>query len=664
MSVLTGLSPAKISQLSAAQIKTLSASDIAGMTSGQLAGLTATQLALFNGAQLGAFSQKQVGYLATAALGGLTNTQMAVLTSAQMAGFTVNQIASFTPSQFAAITATGLSGLSVNQIKALTKAQVAALTAAQMPGLSAADIAALTPAEIASLSTGDIAALSSTQLKALTTQQLQALTTTQIGALSTTQVGALTPGQRASFSAKQLAALPGAQAPAQPTPDTNAMTPAQLTGLTPAQIAGLTAAQINALSAAQLAGLNINYGTMLGILQADANGGMTATEFGALNALVGKFNAKGGIAVSGYVQQIADDVVLGNNANATWTGGKSYASGLGNLNAASTQSQVNELIGKWFLGTDLPNSMVFMNGAPSFTVSYAPVSAPLFGANGPVMTDVNQGYLGDCFVMAPLAEMAWQDPSDIQSMITANGNNTYSVCFTIDGKADYVTVDNELPNGGNIFNHAGNDWASLIEKAYVQLQAGGNVSGANASYGNSWSSIASGGTPERTLAEFTGADTIIDYVANATTWTSYNYNGDDLTVTNAGNSFKVQSSAAKLSLDTVQAALIADLAAGDDVILSSNTNALDAGGKLTLMANHSMAVFGFDSATNMFEVYNPWGKETGQTWDTTFEVSLSTLLAAGDTLSVAVTGTGTGAATPSLLAAPPHTSAFGLATAT
>ncbi len=84
--------------------------------------------------------------------------------------------------------------------------------------------------------------------------------------------------------------------------------------------------------------------------------------------------------------------------------------------------------------------------------------------------------------------------------------------------------------------------------------------------------------------------------------------------------------------------LAADLAKGDDVVLSSYTNA-SSGGKLTLVANHAMSIYGFDTVTGQFEVRNPWGTESGQTWNTTFEVGLSTLLADGDTITVDNIGT-------------------------
>jgi hypothetical protein len=551
--------------------------------------------------------------------------------------------------QSSGLTAARIAAMSPSQIKALTPAQLAALTAAQLGGFSAADIAALSPAQVASINPNAVAALSAQQIAALSAPQLAAITTTQLGHLTAPQLGAIAPaalsgfttGQVAAltaqqvtgFTARQFGALSAAQLGALSLPAIHALSAAQLGSLGGAQIAGFSAAQINALSSSQLDALNINYNSMLALLQADAVGGMTAAKFGALQALAGKLNAPGGISVSPYLQQIADDVILGNAANAKWTGGGAQAMPLGNLSAHSTQGQVEDLIGKWFLGTDLPSSIVNLTGAQAFSITYSAVAAPLFAPGGPRMSDVNQGALGDCFVLAPLAEMASQDPSALQSMITSNGNETFSVRFWVEGAADYVTVDNELADGGKIFNSGADAWVGLIEQAYAELQGGGGVTG-NKSAGNSFTSIGNGGWSEATLEEFTGASTIIDFGAHGATWTSQTINGASLSVPGA-TSATLQSSKSGLSNSAVQSTLIADLAAGDDLILSSVTNAVDSRGMLTLVADHSMALYGWDAKTQMFEVYNPWGTESGQYWNTTFEVSLNTLLSDGDTISVA-----------------------------
>ena len=68
-------------------------------------------------------------------------------------------------------------------------------------------------------------------------------------------------------------------------------------------------------------------------------------------------------------------------------------------------------------------------------------------------------------------------------------------------------------------------------------------------------------------------------------------------------------------------------------MLSSYTNAKDSGGRTTLVADHAMSITGYDSSTGMLEIRNPWGTALGQYWDTTFEVSLATLLSDGDTIT-------------------------------
>ena len=51
-----------------------------------------------------------------------------------------------------------------------------------------------------------------------------------------------------------------------------------------------------------------------------------------------------------------------------------------------------------------------MSGASTFSVTYSTVSSPLYGANGPTMSDINQGYLGDCYLLSSLAEVAQPGP--------------------------------------------------------------------------------------------------------------------------------------------------------------------------------------------------------------------------------------------------------------
>jgi hypothetical protein len=126
------------------------------------------------------------------------------------------------------------------------------------------------------------------------------------------------------------------------------------------------------------------------------------------------------------------------------------------------------------------------------------------------------------------------------------------------------------------------------------------------------------------LEEITGASAITDFDASGGSWLKVVYN----------QSFGMTGYTTGNATSSVLSTLAADLAAGDDVILSSYTNAKDSSGKTTLVADHAMSIYGYDNKTGMLEVRNPWGTEAGQTWDTTFEVSLATLLSDKDTITV------------------------------
>ncbi len=232
---------------------------------------------------------------------------------------------------------------------------------------------------------------------------------------------------------------------------------------------------------------SLGYSADLSLLEDAAVGGMTAAKFNTLKSFAAELNAPGGISVSPYVQQITDDVILGNSANATWNGGASRATSLGDLSATSTQTQADELIGEWFLGTNLPSLSLAAVGQENLNPTYQSSTLPLYGPSGaPTLQDVNQGYLGDCYFLSSLGEVALKDPSAIENMIASNANGTYSVRFYVDGKPDYVTVNSQLPVMGGGYEWANasrlefangttDDWVALVEKAYAQLNAQTNA---------------------------------------------------------------------------------------------------------------------------------------------------------------------------------------------
>jgi hypothetical protein len=365
------------------------------------------------------------------------------------------------------------------------------------------------------------------------------------------------------------------------------------------------------------AGNAITYNGMLTILQTAATGGMTAAKFSALQALAAMLNQPGGLATSAYVQQIADDVIGGDSANAYWNGGSSAATALGNLSATSTQTQVNELIGKWFLGTDLPSLSVSAIGESNLSPTYQNSTLALFGASGsPSYLDVNQGELGDCYFVSALGETALQDPSLIKNMIQSDGNGAYSVEFYVNGQPDYVTVNAELPvMGGNLkwadgsglefANGTSDDWVALIEKAFVQL----NEQTAAASYG--------GHTAGDAYEDINGGTAISLSEITDQTFNTYNLSSNESSTT----------------LASLMSTLSGDFKAGDEIILSTpNQN------NGNLVGDHMYMITGVNSAAGTISIQNPWNTAYSGSLQMSFTDTIAQL--AADNVSIyATTGT-------------------------
>jgi len=246
---------------------------------------------------------------------------------------------------------------------------------------------------------------------------------------------------------------------------------------------------------------------------------------------------------------------------------------LGNLSATSSQTQVNELIGKWFLGTDLPQ-------LPS-GYAYAAVDDALFGPLGaPQISDIEQGQVGDCYFMSAMETTALQDPSLIKAMIQTNGNGTWGVDFQVNGHDDYVTVNDQLvtnSGGSELFAATLNDdmWAPLLEKAYVELNtqtASVNYSGGHV---NSYDTISG------------GADNGVTAITGQSMQMLSVYSG-------------MSDSAAAADFNAVVAAF----QAGQDVMFSTDSNSSTSGNWVN---DHMFAVTGVNAAAGTLTISNPWG---------------------------------------------------------
>jgi Calpain family cysteine protease len=380
---------------------------------------------------------------------------------------------------------------------------------------------------------------------------------------------------------------------------------------TPPQAAKLANPGIEADVAKDLQSGSLSYSADMSILEDAAVGGMTASKFSTLQTFASELNTTGGISVSPYVQQITDDVIFGNSANTTWNGGAATATALGNLTAASTQTQADDLIGGWFLGTNLPSLNLAPVGQENLNPTYKTSTLPLYGASGsPTYQDVNQGYLGDCYFLSSLGEVALKDPSAIENMISANGNGTYSVRFFVNGQPDYVTVNSQLPvmggyewaNGSQLefANGKTDDWVALVEKANAQLNAQ-----TNAPHGMELNSAS-------------------DSYAGITAG-----NGSALTLVTdqpeTGTSLYANESTS--ALGSILANLASSFSAGEEVLMSTPWNSSG-----NLVADHMYMVTGVNAATGALTIHNPWNTAYSGSLSMSFTETIQQLAANNCTL--------------------------------
>lgn len=104
--------------------------------------------------------------------------------------------------------------------------------------------------------------------------------------------------------------------------------------------------------------------------------------------------------------------------------------------------------------------------------------------DGIELTDIEQGYVADCYLCAALGSIALHNPEYIENMITDNGNGTYTVSFG--GELGDVTVDDDFPinqDGNVVYAQTTGDgttpelWVAIIEKAFAQAHSENSYQG-------------------------------------------------------------------------------------------------------------------------------------------------------------------------------------------
>jgi uncharacterized protein with LGFP repeats len=292
----------------------------------------------------------------------------------------------------------------------------------------------------------------------------------------------------------------------------------------------------------------------------EANGVLDGNEFNFFHSVANDPQ----VFFDGPTRVLLRKLIDGDPANARFQGVN-----VGNLAVNSPAWKVDDLERKWFEGQDHPTDVFLRGGVTINGGVYQTVAGPLFGAGGPLYTDVYQGNLGDCTYMASLAEVAARNPFTIQSMFTDNGDGTYTVRFGHNGVPDYVTVDSQLPNGGGSFDSptAGPIWAALAEKAFAQVNESGWL-GTIAPGLNSYGALDNGnsGTVQAALTAITGLATTTNGTDIGAAWT-----------------------------------------AGRMIVLGTP----NAPPNSLVEHNHAYAVVGYNPTTQQYTLFNPWGVNGG-----------------------------------------------------
>ncbi len=301
------------------------------------------------------------------------------------------------------------------------------------------------------------------------------------------------------------------------------------------------------------------------------NGTISSTELTDLRTIVANPTTLG---IANYVDALASYIVNGNTANAHYQGAT-----LGNLYAGSSGTQMMELVDKWFYGSDHPLAQSY---DLSTTFTYQQAAGPLF-SNGANMTDIAQGNVGDCYLIATLGSVAKSDPTAIQNMFVDNGDGTWTVRLYNNGVANYVTVDRMLPtyswgglafdgNGASVSSTSTELWVALAEKAYVQMNEMGWQGHGNQ---NSYQAI-DGGWMAPVYAEILGHSASTLYSSSASM----------ASIVNAFN-------------------------AGQMITVGTTSNP-----GYGVVGGHAYILSGYDAATQTFSLYNPWGYNhvSGLTW--------------------------------------------------
>ncbi|WP_315852267.1 C2 family cysteine protease [Lignipirellula cremea] len=145
---------------------------------------------------------------------------------------------------------------------------------------------------------------------------------------------------------------------------------------------------------------------------------------------------------------------------------------------------------------------------------------PLFSTSGPQTTDVRQGSLGDCYLLAGLGAIAKDSPQAIRSSVVDFNDGTYGVrlgdkFYRVDNDLVVKTSTSTTPAYAKL-GAQNSMWVAVVEKAYAHYRTGAN---SFASIEGGWSvelNRAFGSTTAgaKSIQSYTSATALANDIAN------------------------------------------------------------------------------------------------------------------------------------------------------
>lgn len=281
------------------------------------------------------------------------------------------------------------------------------------------------------------------------------------------------------------------------------------------------------------------------------------------------------------IQSLKGDMFLGNRANAVQSHYQVKRDAL---------LKASEIVAK-FAG-DLDTTAIRFEKADNEKVNQLFIQNPLDKLDIDI-SDVMQGGLGDCYLIAAIAAVADKKPELIRNMIQDNGDGTYTVTFfeknsflgifETDGFSKVeikVSLDgSEYAKTGDQIGMSQEVWTKVIEKGYAE-------------WAGSYKDI-EGGFPHNALEAITGVD-------------SKDFNPSSLSIDNLAESFNNGNAITANSLFDYKIELGSEKEPWTIEIPDASDSA-----KLyqddVLIANHAYTVTDVNVVDGTVTVRNPWG---------------------------------------------------------